>query len=140
MTTYRPNFEKYSTTKAGSNNQVFTKRASHIFKCTANVQTMKLQLYCKLNASIEIINNKARHNVIDAKCRRRSDQLDGAGSFWEPLGQTQVMQIRQGETPNPQGAKTHDFSSLSCQYRPTQIELRTWMYYLTSTMSLLQGS
>ena len=45
------------------------------------------------NVYIEIINNKARHNLIDAKCRWRSDWLDGAGSFWEPLGQVQVMQI-----------------------------------------------
>ena len=54
------------------------------------------------------MNNKARHNLIDAKCRWRSDQLGGAGRFWEPLGQTQVMQIRQG-------AITHDFCCLSCQ-------------------------
>ena len=36
--------------------------------------------------------NKARHNLINAKCRWRSDQLDGAGSFWEPLGQMQIRQ------------------------------------------------
>ena len=42
--------------------------------------------------SIEIINNKARHNL-----------MDGAVSFREPLGQTKVMQIRQGETLNYQG-------------------------------------
>ena len=46
---------------------------------------------------IEMINNRARHNLIDAKCRWRSDQLDGAASFKEPLGQTKVMQIRQRE-------------------------------------------
>ena len=44
-------------------------------------------------STIEIINNKDRHNLIDAKCRWRSDWLDGAGSLWEPLGQTKVMQI-----------------------------------------------
>ena len=27
--------------------------------------------------SFEIINNKARHNLIDAKCRGRSDWLNG---------------------------------------------------------------
>ena len=54
-----------------------------------------------------MINNKARHDLIDSKCRWRSDQLDGAGSFWEPLGQTQEMQIRQRETPNHQGAMTN---------------------------------
>ena len=64
------------------------------------------------------MNSKARHNRIYAKCRWRSDRLDGAGSFWEPLGQTQVMQIRQGETPNHQGAITHDLCCLSCQLRP----------------------
>ena len=64
---------------------------------------------------IEIINNKARHNLIDAKCRWRSDRLDGAGSFWESLGQTQVMQIHQGEIPNHQGTIIHDFCCLSCQ-------------------------
>ena len=46
---------------------------------------------------IEIINNKARHNLKDAKCRWHSDRLDGAVSFRESLGQTKVMQIRQGE-------------------------------------------
>ena len=52
---------------------------------------------------IEIINNKARHNLMDATCRWGSDQLDGAvsfRSFREPLGQTKLMQIRQGETLN----------------------------------------
>ena len=49
---------------------------------------------------IEMINNKARHNLINAKCRWLSDRLDGAGSFREPLGQMKVMQIRQGETLN----------------------------------------
>ena len=53
--------------------------------------------------SIEIINNKARHNQIDAKCRWHFDRLDGAGSFREPLGQTKVMQIRQGDTKPPGG-------------------------------------
>ena len=53
---------------------------------------------------IEIMNNKARHNLIDAKCRWRSIQLDGAVSFRELLGQTKVMQIRQRETQNHQGA------------------------------------
>ena len=47
---------------------------------------------------IEIINNKARHDLIDANCRWRSDWIDGAGSFREPLGQMKVMQIRQRET------------------------------------------
>ena len=70
----------------------------------------KLQLYY-----IEIINNKARHNLIDAKCRWRSDRLYGAGSFREPLGQTKVMQIRQGETLNHQRAITHEFCCLSAQ-------------------------
>ena len=57
---------------------------------------------------IEIIKNRARHNLIDAKCRWRSDWLDGAVGFREPLGQTKVMQICQGETLNYQGAITHE--------------------------------
>ena len=52
---------------------------------------------------IEIINIKARHNLIDAKCRWRSNQLYGSVNFREALGQTQVMQIHQGETLNHQG-------------------------------------
>ena len=32
-----------------------------------------------------------------------SDQLDGAVSFWEPLGQTKVMQICQRETQSHKG-------------------------------------
>ena len=35
---------------------------------------------------IEMINNKARHNLIDAKCRWCSDRLDGTVSFWELAG------------------------------------------------------
>ena len=37
---------------------------------------------------------------MDAKCRWRSDRLNGAESFREPLGQTKVMQIRQGAITN----------------------------------------
>ena len=47
--------------------------------------------------------NKARHNLIDVKCRWHSDQLDGAGSFREPLGQTKVMKIHQGVDTKPLG-------------------------------------
>ena len=59
-------------------------------------------------AAIEMINNKARHNLMDAKCRWPSDQLDVAVSFREPFGQTKVMQIHQGETLNHKGAVTHE--------------------------------
>ena len=45
-----------------------------------------------------------------------SDQLDGAGSFWEPLGQTKVMQIRQKETQIHQGETTHEICCLAAQY------------------------
>ena len=48
--------------------------------------------------TIEIINNKARHNLIDANCSWCSDPLDGAKSFGKPLGQTKVMQFHQRET------------------------------------------
>ena len=58
---------------------------------------------------IEIINNKARHNLINAKCRWRFGRLDGTGSFLEPLGQRQVIQIHQRETPNHQGAIIDEF-------------------------------
>ena len=64
---------------------------------------------------IKIINNKARHNLINAKCRWLSDWLDGAGSFWEPFGQMEVMQICQGETQSHQGAITHEVCCLSAQ-------------------------
>ena len=65
--------------------------------------------------SIEIINNKARHNLMDAKCRWRSDRLDGTVSFKELFGQTKVMQIHQGETLNHQGAITHEVCCLAAQ-------------------------
>ena len=39
------------------------------------------------------MNNKARHNLINAKFRWCSDRLDSAGSFWETFVQTKVMQI-----------------------------------------------
>ena len=64
---------------------------------------------------IEMINNKARQILINAKYRRRSDWLDGAVNFWEPLGQTKVMQIRQRETQNHQGAVTHEVCCLAAQ-------------------------
>ena len=65
--------------------------------------------------SIEIINNKVRHNLIDAKCRWHSDRLDSAVSFWELLGQTKVMQIRQRETQNHHGVITHEVCCLAAQ-------------------------
>ena len=39
----------------------------------------------------------------------------GAGSFREPLGQTKVMQICQGETLNHQGVITHEVCCLAAQ-------------------------
>ena len=48
------------------------------------------------------------HNLTDAKCRWRSDWLNGAVSLKGPLGQTKVMQICQGEALNHQGAITHE--------------------------------
>ena len=80
------------------------------------VTTVNLNPGCKRKSSfIEMINNKARHNLIDAKCRWLSDRLDGTGSFLELLGQTKVMQIRQGETQIHQGAITHKVCCLSAQ-------------------------
>ena len=71
-------------------------------------------------ATIEIMTNKARHNLIYAQCRWRSDWLDGTGSFGEPLGQTKVMQIRQRETQNHQGTITHEICCLAAQLFQTQ--------------------
>ena len=69
-----------------------------------------------LQFTIEILNIKARNNLINAKCRWHSDRLDGAVSFRESLGQTKVMQIRQGETLNHQGAITHKVCCCAAQY------------------------
>ena len=51
----------------------------------------------------EIINNKAMHNLMDAKRRWHSDWLDGTVSFREPHGQSKGMQIRQRENTKPPG-------------------------------------
>ena len=72
-----------------------------------------------------MINNKARHNLMDAKCRWRSDRLDGTVSFREPLGQTKVMQIRQRETQNHQRAITHEVCCLAAQ----------WMAWMEETIN-----
>ena len=71
---------------------------------------------CEALNSIDILNNRARHNIIDAKWRWRSDRLDGTGSFREPFGQTKVMQIRQGEIINHQGEITHEVCCSAAQY------------------------
>ena len=71
--------------------------------------------------SIEIINNKARHNLMDAKCKC-FDGLDGAVSFRETFGETKVMQIRQGETLNYQGAITYEVCCLAAQWVNTVFE------------------
>jgi hypothetical protein len=44
------------------------------------------------------------------------DQLDGTGSFRELLGQTKVMQIRQGETQIRQRETTHDICYLAAKW------------------------
>ena len=64
-----------------------------------NVDLIIEDLYHSRNGlqfTIEILNIKARNNLINAKCRWHSDRLDGAGSFQELLGQTKVMQIHLG--------------------------------------------
>ena len=76
---------------------------------------MNIFYFISFPLQIEIINNKAKYNLICAKCRWRSDQLDGAVSFWEPLGQMKVMQICQRETQSHQGAITHEVCCLSAQ-------------------------
>ena len=52
---------------------------------------------------------------MDAKCRWRSNRLDGAVSFRELLGQKRMMQIRQGETQSHQWAMTHEVCGSSAQ-------------------------
>ena len=71
--------------------------------------------FALLSLAIEMINNKARHNLMDANCKWRSDWLGGSVSFREPLGQTKVMQIRQGEMLNHQGAIAHEVCCLAAQ-------------------------
>ena len=71
--------------------------------------------YNIFSACIEMINNKARHNLMDANCKWRSDWLGGSVSFREPLGQTKVMQIRQGEMLNHQGAIALEVCCLAAQ-------------------------
>ena len=51
---------------------------------------------------------------MDAKCKC-FDGLDGAVSFRETFGETKVMQIRQGETLNYQGAITYEVCCLAAQ-------------------------
>jgi len=80
-------------------------------------QFIKIQSSCPNLEHIKMINNKARHNLLDEKCRWRSHRLDGAVSFWKPLGQTKVIQIRQGETQNHQGVITHEVCCLAAQLR-----------------------
>ena len=81
------------------------------------------------------MNSKARHNLIDAKCRWRSDWLDGAGSFWEPLGQTKVMQIRQRGTQIRQRETTHEICCLAAQYQRNLSEISAEFQWSLSGIS-----
>ena len=87
------------------------------------------------------MNNKARHNLIDAKYRWRSDQLDGAGSNREPLGQTKVMQIHlhQRETLNHQGAITHEVCCLAAQFPLNSFRPKIKIFETTSDRSRPAG-
>ena len=49
-------------------------------------------------SSIEIVNNKARHNLIDAKCRWHSDWLDGTA--WSNKSNANPLE---GDTNPPGG-------------------------------------
>ena len=80
---------------------------------------------------IEIINNKARHNLIDAKYRWRSNRLVGAVSFWELLGQSKLMRIHQRETQNHQGAITHEVCFLVAQFHQNFYFLFTYVLWFT---------
>ena len=56
---------------------------------------------------------------MDAKCRWRSDRLDGAVSFREPLSQTKLMQIRQGPAggdAKPPKAIAHEVCCSAAQF------------------------
>ena len=80
----------------------------------------KKNCFLKYVIGVEIINNNAGHHMMDAKCRWCSDRLDGAVSFREPLGQTKVMKIRQGEALSHQGAITHDNCCSAAQLAHTE--------------------
>ena len=74
-----------------------------------------------LQFTIEILNIKARNNLINAKCRWHSNRLDGTGSCWELLGRTKVMEIRQRET-------THEIFCLADQNHGQIISFRYLKY------------
>ena len=61
---------------------------------------------------------------MDAKCKC-FDGLDGAVSFRETFGETKVMQIRQGETLNYQGAITHEVCCLATQLEQNVATIQT---------------
>jgi hypothetical protein len=66
---------------------------------------------------IEIINNKAWHNLTDAKCRWCSDRLDGTGSNREPLGKNESdANPPEGDTKPPgPGALIHEICCSAAQ-------------------------
>ena len=105
--TFSPEKEKKKCEFVNSWNCEFVK-----LRTCAEVMTKRNQLFWRiekivwtLQRCIEIMNNKARHNLMDAKYRWHSDQLDGTENSRELLCQTKVMQIRQGETLNHQTIK-----------------------------------
>ena len=66
--------------------------------------------------SIEIINNKARHNLIDVKCRWRSDRLEFLGTAWSNKSDAK-----------PPGAITHEVCCLAAQLEGILNIHQSWM-------------
>ena len=76
------------------------------------------QFQIKDCSTIEMINNKASHNLIDAKCRWSSDRLDGC----EFLGtaRSKESDVNPPEQ-NYQGAITHEVCFLAAQCNAASI-------------------
>ena len=55
---------------------------------------------------IDIINNKDRHNLIDAKCRWRSDWLDGTEFLETTWSNKSDANPPKGDTIPPRGNKS----------------------------------
>ena len=76
------------------------------------------QFQIKDCSTIEIINNKARHYLIDAKCRWRSDRLDGCeflGTAWSKESEPERRE------QNYKGAITQEVCCLAAQCNAASI-------------------
>ena len=100
---------------------IFEHRRFHeIFSKFMSYQTSRVFIKCLIKSLTAVEQQRWRHltdqRSNDAKCRWRSNRLDGAVSFRELLGQKRVMQIHQGETLSHQGAITHEVCCSSAQF------------------------